>query len=557
MAEIEIVVTDQMGAEECVCYPADESAQGLYDAVADVFGVDESSFDLLSGSVAEHNVLSREASVQELGLCYNEAVHLQVRRDVAARLSLARDKLVVPDAYGSYSTHTYFTAVFDALEQCGFPSARTGFRGPLTEELVAAGLEDVIIAGADGYAAEFAGKAVSTRNFYFLDVVAERSTVLTDSSIAPSLFVQAVFEAAELVSLDEGGADGWAAVLQHLLAHGMDVDRLDGSSDMTALHHMASGSNVTVARFLLDNGADPNACAPSSTFDSDGNSGGTPLYFAARNRCTTMVQLLLAYGADPNLGTRSGGHTPLLIALRRDGGDHDVESVLIAAGAAVSGSGQNEPPLAVAVRRLRCHDLITHLIAKGAPVDEPDKEGLTPLLLALQGGLVSTAELLLERGANVAAMDQRGYTPLEWACFCCSAEMVHFLLDKGADPTAVQTAGKLPVCWAIERGLVSVAERLIAAGAPVCGNSLLEACSRSPPGLVELLLQNGAPVAYVNLVGGHPLKNVRARAEGDVERGTAAQLETQTIEELLLRAGAAEPCVEDDSHCVDALCLLY
>eukprot|EP00754_Rhynchopus_humris_P049294 Rhum_TRINITY_DN8316_c0_g1::Rhum_TRINITY_DN8316_c0_g1_i1::g.27311::m.27311 len=556
MAEIEIVVTDQMGEEECICYPADESAQGLYDAVADVFGVDESSFDLLSGPVAEHNVLSREASVQELGLCYNEAVHLQVRRDVAARLSLARDKLVVPDEYGSYSMHHYFTIVFDALEQCGIP-ARTDFRGPLTDEAVASGLEDVIIAGADGYTAEFAGKAVSTRNFYFLDVVAERSNVLTDSSVAPSLFVQAVFEAAELVSVNEGAAVGWAAVLQHLLAHGMDVDRLDGSSGMTALHHMASGSNVAVARFLLDNGADPNACAPSSSFDSDGNSGGTPLYFAARNRCTSMVQLLLSYGADPNMGTHSGGHTPLLMALRRDGGDHDVETVLIDAGAAVSGGGQNEPPLAVAVRRLRGHDLITHLVARGASVDEPDKDGLTPLLLALQGGLVSTAELLLERGANVAAKDERGYTPLEWACFCCSSEVVHFLLDKGADPTAVTVAGKLPVCWAIERGLVSVAERLIAAGAPVCGNSLLEACSRSPPGLVELLLQRGAPVAYVNMVGGHPLKNVRARAERDVERGAAAQLATRTIEELLLRAGAAEPCLEDDSHCVDALCLLY
>lgn len=57
----------------------------------------------------------------------------------------------------------------------------------------------------------------------------------------------------------------------------------------TPLHYAASGPNVEVVRFLLDQGADVNAIAPN---------GASPLMMAARYGAEGSVRLLVARGAD-------------------------------------------------------------------------------------------------------------------------------------------------------------------------------------------------------------------------------------------------------------------
>jgi ankyrin repeat protein len=57
----------------------------------------------------------------------------------------------------------------------------------------------------------------------------------------------------------------------------------------TPLHYGATGPNVEVVRFLLDQGADINAIAPN---------GASPLMMAARYGPEDSVRLLIARGAD-------------------------------------------------------------------------------------------------------------------------------------------------------------------------------------------------------------------------------------------------------------------
>jgi hypothetical protein len=72
---------------------------------------------------------------------------------------------------------------------------------------------------------------------------------------------------------------------RQLVAMGASVRR-DG---WTPLHYAASGPNVEVVRFLLEQGADIDAIAPN---------GASPLMMAARYGAEASVRLLIARGAD-------------------------------------------------------------------------------------------------------------------------------------------------------------------------------------------------------------------------------------------------------------------
>src|SRR5687767_6884917 len=93
--------------------------------------------------------------------------------------------------------------------------------------------------------------------------------------------------------------------------------------------------------------------------------GETGLLVAVGRRDPTWTQFLLGNGADPNLAHRSSGDTPLIVAAR----------IGFTQGA-------------------------EWLLSKKARVDETNRMGETPLILAVQGRHVPLVKLLLARGAN-------------------------------------------------------------------------------------------------------------------------------------------------------------
>ena len=59
--------------------------------------------------------------------------------------------------------------------------------------------------------------------------------------------------------------------------------------------------------------------------------------------------------------------------------------------------------------------ILHYLIEKGSNIDHPDKHGLTPLHLAVAGGNVAIAKLLMEAGADIDARTPHDDLPLDLA----------------------------------------------------------------------------------------------------------------------------------------------
>ncbi|MDO8932392.1 MAG: ankyrin repeat domain-containing protein [Rhodocyclaceae bacterium] len=135
------------------------------------------------------------------------------------------------------------------------------------------------------------------------------------------------------------------------------------------------------------------------TLDENGNE---PLMFALKKGHTVVAKILLDAGADVNTRDRLG-LTPLLVACGKTARGYNI--------------------------------IAETLIKKGAPINVRDSLGFTPLLLALSGGNLDIARLLIERGADVSACTKKGETALALAKGANdpeSAEIVELLIREGA-----------------------------------------------------------------------------------------------------------------------------
>jgi ankyrin repeat protein len=85
------------------------------------------------------------------------------------------------------------------------------------------------------------------------------------------------------------------------------------------------------------------------------------------------------------------------------------------------------------------------LLARGADVNLPDKEGDTPLHDAVAFGREDLVSLFLEKGADVHARNADGMTPLFWICdvekLDDAKKILAALLAKGADINAKDREG--------------------------------------------------------------------------------------------------------------------
>uniref|UniRef100_A0A0G4HF05 Uncharacterized protein n=1 Tax=Chromera velia CCMP2878 TaxID=1169474 RepID=A0A0G4HF05_9ALVE len=195
--------------------------------------------------------------------------------------------------------------------------------------------------------------------------------------------------------------------------HDDEDDEEEDETGRTALHlvcgrRIVTPKQVEIARFLLSEGADPNAADEDDEF--------TPLHEAAYHGHSAMIDLLVSFKADVNAKDNEG------------------------AG-----------PLSHAVIG-NCIEAAQRLIAHGAKVNQPDEEGMGPLHFTVipQGStlrIVETeegegegnsdrkemAELLLDHGADVNMADEGGKTILHHAALRGAKGVVEVALSRGAD----------------------------------------------------------------------------------------------------------------------------
>lgn len=179
------------------------------------------------------------------------------------------------------------------------------------------------------------------------------------------------------------------------------------------------------------------------------------------------------------------------------------------------------------------NSLITEkLINAGAVVEVEDAEGCTPLHRAVAERRLDVTWLLLVHGAKTDSRDDDGRTPIAHAEGCEPAEwmlrhqpsrallraveadradIVETLLESGADKEVRNENSFVALIVATLRGSWAAARVLIEHGADTdvygdMGNGVIHmAAHRAPADFMELLLDKGLPINYINQWGGTPL----------------------------------------------------
>lgn len=192
-----------------------------------------------------------------------------------------------------------------------------------------------------------------------------------------------------------------ARTVKQLISNGADINCLlpDG---WTALNEASHLGQKNIMRMLLQGGADTES---RSAHDR------TPLMQACYKGDEAAVRLLL--GANSNMEATSAlGETA--ISLAAGGGHTNIVQMLLMYGCAP------EPPWA---KNQHNGSKVVSKKAKAKakakrtrkPKDKVHVRGLTPLMLASQGGYVEIGQLLLERNVNIEARSPQGKTALEIA----------------------------------------------------------------------------------------------------------------------------------------------
>lgn len=82
------------------------------------------------------------------------------------------------------------------------------------------------------------------------------------------------------------------------------------------------------------------------------------------------------------------------------------------------------------------------LLQRGANPNVRDRNGTTPLQIAVRLGHVDGVEALINGGAQVDISDSQGETPLMTAVHQRNVELVRTLLEEGADPDVNDNTGR-------------------------------------------------------------------------------------------------------------------
>uniref|UniRef100_A0A8C9CP28 E3 ubiquitin-protein ligase HACE1 n=1 Tax=Phocoena sinus TaxID=42100 RepID=A0A8C9CP28_PHOSS len=195
-------------------------------------------------------------------------------------------------------------------------------------------------------------------------------------------------------------ADQHRSVSELLSNSKFDVNYAFGRVKRSLLHIAANCGSVECLVLLLKKGANPNY---------QDISGCTPLHLAARNGQKKCMSKLLEYNADVNICNNEGltaihwlavnGRTELLHDLVQHVSDVDVEDAM--GQTALHVACQNGHKTTV-----QC------LLDSGADINRPNVSGATPLYFACSHGQRDTAQILLLRGAKYLP-DKNGVSPLD------------------------------------------------------------------------------------------------------------------------------------------------
>ncbi|MBK9579143.1 MAG: ankyrin repeat domain-containing protein [Fibrobacteres bacterium] len=277
-----------------------------------------------------------------------------------------------------------------------------------------------------------------------------------------------------------------------LLRGKIDVDFPDRLGNTPMMRALTSGEEE-IALLLKDKGANP---VVSSTYRNDPN-------ILVPDKSSRLVKLVIAAGADVNTMVYPYNHCgedryERILTLAASQGWNDVIDQAMAKGANPAlTNGKHLTALQCAMENHR-YGAFQMLLKRGAKVDSSLAGGYLRWLVASDDSL-NAISVLLKSGANVDDRDRSGRTPLMIAASAKQEMNVKVLLKSKADPTLRDGRGRTALHDAIESGCFECAKVLLEKGSSVKdvypeGQSLVSlAVARQDTVMAKWLLAKGAP----------------------------------------------------------------
>jgi len=253
--------------------------------------------------------------------------------------------------------------------------------------------------------------------------------------------------------------EGDRQAVQQLLRARVPIDAAEPDGT-TALHWAIRGGDLETARLLIAAGARASVA---------NRYGVTPLALAATNGDAAAIQMLLDAGADANT-VSSDGETVLMTAART--GRVEAARALLVRGANVNAAERFMGETALMWAAAEGHAAMVKLLAEaGASLNAHStplefakitfngstmvstplpRGGMTALLLAAREGALAGVQALAEVGADLNVADRDGATPLIMAILNRHNDIAALLIDKGADLSAADSSGMTALYAAVD-----------------------------------------------------------------------------------------------------------
>ena len=239
--------------------------------------------------------------------------------------------------------------------------------------------------------------------------------------------------------------------------------------------------------------------------------GSTPLHEAVRYGRVEIAKILLDAGAKVD-ALDAVGKSPFLLIIPTEK-QLEMYNVLLAASADVTQKDMyGDTVLHVCTMAAVKTDVLSVLINHGAPVNERNKKGVTPLSLAIEKNNTEHVIFYARAGADINAEDMEGNTPLTRALESPSIDMLKNLITP-QNVLSKDSAGNTPLHIAlIKDSPFDYIKFLVETGADVNarnkdGDSVLFlAVRKNKKDVGDLLLSKNADIFASNTENNSPLR---------------------------------------------------